>query len=304
MTLAPFHASPAAPDEDRLLADLAQGGRDLGAIGPVLRHLVARPDTSLFGEEIVARTRGMVESLALGLLRKAGDRAADTQLPVLVARLCDHERLLIHVHALALEAQTTQALATRGIDSTLPPLLQQRMAGTQPDGAALAMGVLAAQTRFMRSQQRMELDFAELPAELLHDVLQILADATGAEGAGAVRTVQAGYDERRSRLALLAQVGLGLGDDFLFGLDPARAGFALFATALSLVTGQERDRVVVATARGHEARLGLMLAMAGLAPAAREAAVLCLHPDAAPAGAWLDIDGHRAAELLHGGGRS
>lgn len=303
MTLAPPHALPAVPDEDRLLADLAQSGRDLGAIGPVLRHLVARPDTSLFGEEIVARTRGMVESLALRLLRTVGEPAAETQLAGLVARLCDHERLLIHVHALALEGQVTQALGSRGIDSTLPPLLQHRMASGHPEAAALAMGVLAAQTRFLRGQQRMELDFVELPAELLQDVLRILSETAGADGFGVARAVQTGYDERRSRLALLAQVGLGLGDDFLVGLDPVRSGFALFATALSLVTGQDRDRVVEATARGHESRLGLMLAMAGLPPAAREAALLCLHPDAGPAGAWLEIDGHRAAELLQGGGR-
>lgn len=304
MTFAPPHALPAAPDEARLQAELALGGRDLGAIGPVLRHLVARPDSSLFGEEIVARTRGMVELLALRLLRMAGQRAVDTHLPGLVGRLCDHERLLVHVHALALEGQVTAALGSRGIDSTLPPLLQARMAGGAAESAALAMAVLAAQTRFVRSQQRMELDFAELPGDLLHDVLRIVADTTRAEGVAAVRAVQTGYDERKSRLALLAQVGLGLGDAFLAGLDPVQAGFALFATALSLVTGEDRDRVVVATARGHEARLGLMLAMAGLAPAAREATLLCLHPDAAPAGGWLVIDGHRAAELLHAEGRS
>lgn len=303
MTLAPPHAVPDGPDEDRLHADLAQGARDLGAIGPVLRHLVARPDSSLFGEEIVARTRGMIESLALSLLRTAGERAVDSQLPGLVARLCDQERLLVHGHALALEGQHTAALGSRGIDSTLPPLLQAMMAGDRSDGAALAMAVLAAQTRFIRNQQRMELDFAELPGDLLHDVLRVFAECSGSEGTAAMRVVRAGYDERKSRLALLAQVGLGQGDAFLSCLDPAQAGFALFATALSLVTGQERDRVVVATARGHEARLGLMLAMAGLAPPAREAVLLWLHPDAGPAGAWLEIDGHRAAELLQAEGQ-
>lgn len=303
MTLAPHDARPVAPDEDRLLADLDLGGRDLVAIGPVLRHLVAHPDSSLFGEEIVARARGMIESLALRLLRTAGERMVDTGLPGLVARLCDHEGLLVHVHALALEGQVTAALAGRGIDSTLPPLLQARMAGGPADTAALAMAILAAQTRFIRCQQRMELDFAELPGDLLHDVLRIMAEVTGAEGASAVRSVQTGYDERKSRLALLAQVGLGLGDDFHAGLDPAQAGFALYCTALSLVTGQDRDAVVVAAARGQEARLGLMLAMAGLAPSAREAVLLCLHPDASLAPAWLEIASHRAAELLHGGVR-
>ena len=301
MTPAPPHAVPAEPDAERLLADLALGGRDLGAIGPVLRHLVARPDSSLFAEELVARTRGMIESLALQLLRQGGERMGDMVLSTLVARLCDHERLLVHVHALALEGQMTAALGQRGIDSTLPPLLQARMAGGPPDGAALAMTVLAAQTRFLRSQQRMELDYAELPGDVLHDVLQIVAECSGPEGTETVRLVHAGYDERKSRLALLAQVGLGLGDQFLAGLDPAQAGFALFATALSLVTGQERDRVVVATAQGHEARLGLMLAMAGLAPAAREGVMVCLHPDAVVRPAWLEIDGHRAADLLHRG---
>lgn len=303
MNFAPHPASTAAAEEDRLSADLALSGRDLVAIGPVLRHLVARPDSGLFGEEIVARIRGMIESLATRLLRVAGERITDAQLPGLTARLCDHERLLAHAHALALEGQLTAGLAVRGIDSSLPPLLQARMGTTRADGAAVAMAVLAAQTRFLRSQQRMELDYAELPGDLLHDVLRIVADSTGGEGVTAVSAVQAGYDERKSRLALLAQVGLGLGDDFLASLDPTQAGLALFATALSLVTGQDRDRVIVAAARGQEARLLLLLAMAGLAPTAREATLYALHPDARPARAWLDVDGHRAAELLNSADR-
>lgn len=296
-----FDGSPIPDSADgrwSLEAELARERRDLAALAPVLRHLVASEDNALLGEEAVARTRGLIESLALELLRAAAEDHAAADLARLTEALVDRAPLLGHCHALALEGQITGRLAERGVDPLLPPLLQARTGDPDPATAALAMDVMAAQTRFVRRHQRMELALGELPGDLMHLALGAAADVLGPEAHPALDQLRARFAEGASRIALLAQLGLGLGDDFSAGLDPARGGFALFATALSLVTGQARDAVVLACAERQEARLALLLAVAGLSALAREGAILCLHPDSAPAPDWFTIGAPDAADLL------
>ena len=287
----------AAPGVDPLWDEWACDRRDRAAVGPVLRHLVAGESNDLFGEEPVARTRAMLESLALELLRLESDNPGARQVDALIAALTDSPPLLGHVHALALEGQIVSRMALQGVDPLLPPLIQDRISAADPQIAALAMSLMAAQTRFVRRQQRMELTAAELSADLLHLALSTLARIVGGEGAG-VAGLKAGYDERRGRIGILGQLGLGLGDDFPAALDPRQAGFSLFASALSLITGHERDDVVLASASGRPFRLALLLAAAGVEPAGREAAVLLLQPDALPPAEWFTIDPARAAALL------
>lgn len=283
---------------DPVWDELARDQRDLAAVGPVLRHLVGGESNALFGDEPIARTRGMIESLADELSRHAGREPVPSVRDPLVRALVDVPALLGHAHALAMEAQIVARLAEQGIDPVLPPLVQDRIGSPDPQMAALAMTLMAAQTRYVRRQQRMELAAGELPADLLHACLAAAEALFGPEAAGALALVRAGYDERRGRLGVMAQLGLGLGDDFGAALDPGQGGFSLFATALSLVTGQDRDAVVLAAANPRPLRLALMLALAGVEPAGREAAVLRLHPDLAVEPAWFTIDPHHAGDLL------
>lgn len=289
---------------DPLRVAMAHDARDLAGVGPVLRYLVTSEDNGLFGEEPVARTRGMVESVGFELLRALDDVAQADRATPLFEALVSTPGLVEHCHVMALEAQLTEQLSERGIDSLLPPLVQARIGAADPVIASLAMSLMAAQTRFLRRHQRMELGLSELPVDLLHGCITTAEAQLGSSAEAALAAIRANYDERRGRLAILAQLGLGLGDAFAASLDPAQAGFALFATAISLVTGVVRDAVVLAAANGRPLRLAMLLALAGLEPSARERAMLCLNPDARLPRRWLEIGAEEAAELLgHGDGR-
>ena len=66
------------------------------------------------------------------------------------------------------------------------------------------MSTLAAQSRFVHGQRRMELPLGELPAELFHRLIGTVQ--TEAQDAAALRRLQAGYDEATGRLGLLARL--------------------------------------------------------------------------------------------------
>ncbi len=301
--------STANAAERMLRADLARAEEVRASIGPVLRHLVSSDDLSVFSEEAVARTRGLIEALAGQLLRAVSLGAGQEVLrpgepEALIAALVAQPALLAHCHALALEGQLTERLAGQArLDPVLSPLLQTRLAAPDPDVAALAMHVLAAQTRFMQAQRRMEVAPGELPADVLHPVLVAFDAVCGAEAAPAAMAIRSRYDEARSRHGLLARLVLGLGGDAAAALDPLEAGLAIFLTALSLATMQERDRAVLALVDGQQARLATMLAAAGASPQQVEACLLLLHPDLAPERRYLGIGRNSAEVLLAGEGQ-
>ena len=70
-------SSPVAADRDTLRDTLAQDNSALARIGPILLHLLATPDHSLFSDEIVARIRGMCHHLAWQVLRAQADEDPD-----------------------------------------------------------------------------------------------------------------------------------------------------------------------------------------------------------------------------------
>jgi hypothetical protein len=102
--------SSEAPVEAFLRAELAHGDVVLGTIGPVLGHLLANHDHSLFSDEIVSRVRGMVGDVARQLLIARAEAAnaldpradADAKRDDLTMRLLSDSRLVGHCHALAL----------------------------------------------------------------------------------------------------------------------------------------------------------------------------------------------------------
>lgn len=297
--------------EDALLDELAQGDAVLGTLRPILRHLVANDDHSLFNDEIVARVRGMIGDVARQLLLALAEAAEldDAQGLLgerqgnLVGSFLDNPALLGHAHALALEWQLTERLQKRSnVDPVLSPLLQSLMASGDAGIASSAMTVLAAQARFVQAQRRMELPLSELPGDLFHAALITLraqaGDAEDGETAKAEERLRAGYDESRSRLGVISRLVTGIGGRAAEALAIDHAGVAIFLTALAIGSGQDRDLAVLSTNDRQLARLALALRASGLKPDALEEQFLYLHPDLALYEGIEQIRPDRAAALL------
>lgn len=303
------HQADAQDVETALRGELARGDAMARTVPPILRHLVAAEDSTLFSDEILARIRGMLADLTHGLLDAAPERDGG-ELPageadILARAFLDNPALLSHLHALALEWQLTERLQLRlAIDPVVSPLLLE-LASSQ-DGAAqeLATRFLAAQARWCQSQRRMKLSFLDLPGELFRTMLAILRAYFG-DGAGmAERAAKAEHEFRdrdekgASRLGLASRLVMSLGAGALAGLSVSHAGAALFLTALALGSGQGRDAVVFATHKSQLARLALALRIAGLDPGAIERELLALHPDTALPPGFDSLSADQAAAIL------
>lgn len=305
-------ADPGNPEavENVLRRELAHGDAMLGSVVPVLRHLLRNEDASLFGDEIVARVRGMAADIAGQLIDAAGGSGlAETARADLLTRVADgligNAALIGHLHALAIEWQLTDRLHARlALDPVLPPLLQALIASPNGPTSTLGMNLLAAQSRFTQAQRRMKLPLAELPAHVLHAILPSLHGACGDDRSAdllaeqAEATIRAGFDESRSRLGLIARIVSGMGAGAVAALSVAHGGVAVFLSALAIASGQERDIVVLATHEAQLARLALSLRAAGLGPDAMEEQMLALHPDVTPPAGFERIGPEHAAALL------
>ena len=291
-----------------LRGGLAREARALTAVVPVLRHLLGSEAQGLVSEAILARVRGMILDLAAQLLAAQTGRdpaarapgADPAALDALAESLMGEEVLLAHCHALATESLVADRLQQRhAIDPVLSPLLQELIAAEDPAVAALAMTTLAAQSRFIQSQRRMELPLGELPAELFHALLP-RAHRHGGDNAGLSR-LQASYDEATSRLGLLARLVAGMRRGAVAALALDHAGLALFASALASETRSPRGEAVLAAQEGQGVRLALMLRAAGLAVPAIERQLGLAEPAALLPPAIGALTAARAAALLAAG---
>lgn len=307
--------SSEAPVEDELRGELAQGDVVLGTLGPILGHLLANHDHSLFSDEIVSRIRGMIGDLAGQMLVAQAEATespdvqgfAQRERDTLGAQLLTDMRLVVHCHAKALEWQLTTRLERRNaIDPVLSPLLQALIASDDASVASSAMGALAAQARFVQHQRRMELPLGELPADLFHEVLGIWSDNAEDLAAVSIATgrLRDAYDESGSRLGLLSRLVTGMGAGAMAALALAHGGVALFLSALAALTHQERDLAVVSTNDRQLARLALSLRAAGLKPKEIEEQFLLFHPDVSLPDGFDALRADRAAALLAASGRA
>ncbi len=289
-----------------LREELARETRALGSVVPVLRHLLASEGQRLVSDAILARVRGMLSDLAAQLIAAAAGRdpalrlSADSDLPArdaLAEVLAGDAPLLAHCHALAAESQLAERLHQhRAIDPVLSPLLQELIASDTPVIAELAMNTLAAQSRFIQSQRRMELPLGELPAELFHDLA-----AKHVPDADAARRLNAAFDEGSSRLGLLARLVSAMRRGAIAALALDHAGPALFASALAALSRASREQAVLACQEGQGARLALMLRSAGLNPEAIARQFLLVDPAARPLRDLGAISPERARMLLGAG---
>lgn len=284
-------ATATDPAASGLAHDLARAAAARQGAGAVLRHLLAHDEGDLFGEEVIARVRGMIADVARQLAAAAD--GADSQ--TIAAALADAPAFLGHVHALALEWRaTTRLQAVAGVPPVLTPLVQALVASTWADTAQTAMHFLAAQARFARNAARMELPVTELPAEILHAAL-------GAVQADLRAHLAQDYDEAATRIALAARLVVAMGAGAVAALAPDHAGYALFASALAAATGQGRDATLLALQDPDGVQAAVML-RAARQPLAAIAAALCVtHPDA-PVPPLADLAPETAAALLAGGG--
>jgi hypothetical protein len=291
--------------------ELARGDVAMESAGPVLRHLLANDDSSLFGDDIVSRVRGMIADMADQLLSRQAQLAGVTEpedyvaqrSDALSAMLIDNPAILSHLHALALEWQLTERLQARAaIDPVLSPLLQALIASKDPEVAATAMAMLAAQARFVQQQRRMELPLAELPGDLLHAALLTMRGCASEEddrhAARAEGSFREQFDESRSRLGLASRLVTAMGGGAMAALAVAHAGTAIFLAALGLASGQSRSSAVMATNERQLARFALSLRAAGLKPAAIEEQFALFHPDVLLPDCFQDLRADRAAAML------
>ncbi|MDE8654182.1 hypothetical protein [Novosphingobium album (ex Liu et al. 2023)] len=309
---------PAQPDsvEAVLREELARGDAMAETVLPILRHLIANKDNSVFSDEILARVRGMIGAIAAELLdarlAASGDGEGPARDPAalqaLFDALIDNPALLSHTHALALEWQLTERLQARlALDPVVPPLLQALVASPEPGTQEMAMRLLAAQSRFCQNQRRMMLPLCELPGDLLHAAL-VAARAQAGPAADADERValaesrlRARYDEGASRLGLISQLVLGMGGGMIAALSVTHAGVAIFLSAMAIGSGQGRDAAILATHDAQWARLALALRSAGLKPAGVAEQILALHPQASLPDEFASLSAERAATILAAG---
>lgn len=315
MTNADTPTSAEAPVEAVLREELAHGDVMLGTIGPILGHLLANHDQSLFSDEIVARIRGMVSSIAQQLLETQATVTDDLDphgfairnRDELAEMIAGNPSFLTHCHGLAIECHVAERLKARnGIDPVLSPLMQSLIASDDAETAGLAMQALTSQARFAQRQKRMQLPLTELPADLFHHALvswRSFAEGLDSDVLGKVETrIRKDFDESNSRLGLLSRLVEGMGGGARAALSISHAGVALFLTALASASEQERDVVALSTNDRQLARLALALRGAGLNPKDVEEQFLYLHPDVSLPEGFSQLRVDRAQSILAASG--
>ncbi len=310
--------NPANSDavEAVLRDELSRGDVSAQTVVPILRHLLANDGNSMFSDEVIARVRGMaqdlVEQLCDGVAAnmETADALDEGFRPELTEALFENPALVGHLHAGALEWQLTERIHSRhGLDPVLSPLLQAHIASPDSEISALGMKFLASQARFVQSQRRMQLPIAELPGDLLHSVLMALRAVAGESGetneaAAAVETaIRVNYEEPSTRLGMASRLISAMGGDAVNALSITHAGAALFLSALSIGSGQDRDAAVLSTNDSFLARFALALRATGMKVANIEQQFLAIHPDVALPDGFELIGPDRAASILADSGK-
>ncbi|MEO0590780.1 MAG: hypothetical protein AAFZ11_09500 [Pseudomonadota bacterium] len=275
--------------ETVLRDELARADRALSSVAPVLGHILVNSGHALVSDAVVARVRGMLNDLArqfAARLPVEGLAAeAETADPVdtLAQRFAQDAPMLASLHAAAIEGILTERLEQRtGIDPVLSPLWQELIASTDPMTGEAAMQALAAQSRFMQSQRRMQIPASDLAPETLERALRIWARGMPLEqepkATEAMRHFKADYDEAATRTGLLYRLTVRMGAGAIAALELEHSGLALFASALAHLSGQSRERAVLACFDRQSARLALSLRAAGLDALGVERQFLTLGP--------------------------
>lgn len=287
-------AAAAEAIEATLQGELRLADAAMANTRPILRHLLLNDDHSIFGDEVIARVRGLLQDVARQLVVSLAEAAEERDAQAwaheesgeLAGAFLESPVMVAHAHALAVEWQLTERLQARAaLDPVLSPLLQAVIASNDASLSAMAMALLASQARFTQHSRRMELPLAELPRDLFHHVLMTMRAYVGdgpADQAIAERADEAlrqHYEERKSRLGLIERLITALRGEAERALSLENAGVAIFLTALAIGSGQDRDAATLCTAESQAARLALSLSACGLKADVVAAQFVTLHPD-------------------------
>ncbi|MHA7818416.1 MAG: hypothetical protein ACX930_02090 [Erythrobacter sp.] len=291
--------------------ELARGNRALRSVAPVISHMLEASGPSLVSDAIVARLRGMLADIARQLLvagrEGAGRGVVDPDdIDSLAEALAADSAIIGHLYALAMEGHLTDRLEHRAsLDPVLSPLLQELIASDKPATAELAMNTLAAQSRFIQSQRRMELALAELPSELFLAVLTQFEAAKLAMDPPAISralvALKRQYDEGAGRIGLLARLVSSMHGGAVASLQIEHAGLALFVSAIAGLTKQSRDLAVFACHEGQSARLAISLRAAGLGAEGIETQLILLGSGGGLPADMASMPPERAQALLSSG---
>ena len=296
--------------EDMLREEVAHGDVVLSTARPILRHLLANDAHAMFCDEVLARVRGMMASLARQMLVALAGEAKSADVTAFVDERCDEltlrllgdTQLLTHVHALTVEARTAEKIRERsGIDPVLTPLFQELSASTDGAVAASGMRALAAQARFIQQQHRMDLPLGELPEDLFSLAIAHFRSSVEDEREAAnavVGSLRDGYRPGARRVAQMKELIAGMKQRAVRSLDIHHAGVSLFVTALAMATDEARDTAILSLSENQCARLALSLRASGLSGAAVEEQFLYLHPDIALPEGFGAISAQRANAIL------
>ena len=267
---------------------LAQGEQTRRALPQQLRHRIGFADPSLFDDELIARTRGLLVHLTSQIAggRPPGSGTADhlEARDAVLRAVFDSPAMLAHCHALALEYRLTRRLGDQaGIDPVLPSILQEMIASPNEATSHLATAVLAAQTRFLSNMERMQLPLRQLPGELLHDVFAIgrrwlgepiIADAVE-------QAVRTSYDEGATRTALLGRLVNSADYPQGRGWQLQEAGVPLFLAGLALAGGFSLHEAALLTTESQIARLALIMRTLRCNPSGINRNLYILHDEVA-----------------------
>lgn len=300
------------PVEQILRDELEVGNVVLGTIGPIVGHLVASHDPTLFDDEIVASIRGMVAHISTQLLAATAEAGqfddpqayVDARKSELAGAMSADEALVRHCHALGMEWRLTKRLQARSnIDPVLSPMVQELVASSDATTASTAMSVIVAQARFAQHMQRMELPVAELPNDLRGRVFEVLRhtqhDLPGAV-VDAAENEFARADSGGSRSERLSRLLESQDADERKALQVSHGGVALFLTALAELSGQSRDLATVSTSEAQLSRLALALRAGGLKPDQVEQQFLTVHPEVTLPEGFDTLRMDEAARILAG----
>jgi len=306
-TSAVTNATENAPQVEAVLRDaLARGDRALSGVTPVLSHLLASTGHSLVSDAIVAGLRGMLSDLSAQLFEVSFDRSEpknDVVLDRFADELSQDSAVLSHCYAQAMEGHLAERLEQSAqIDPVLTPLLQELIASNQPAVGELAMNSMAAQSRFIQNQRRMQMPLNELPAELFQAVLRrweshcqrydLLVPPEAIVG------LKDRYDEGAGRVGLFARLVAAMRGGAQVALDIEHAGLALFASAACAMTRQPRELAILACHERQAARLALTLRAVGHGKSAMEKQFLLLDPTERMPSGIEELSPQRAQALL------
>lgn len=286
--VATFDQDAKASSDVRLRELLALGEQTRRSLPQQLRHRIGFADPSLFDDELIARTRGLLVHLTAQIAggRPPGSGTADhlKARDAILRALFDHPAMLAHCHALALEYRLTRRLGEQAdIDPVLPSILQEMIASPHEATSRLASTVLAGQTRFLSNMERMQLPLRQLPGELLHDVFAIgrqwlgepiIADAVE-------QAVRTSYDEGVTRAALLGRLVNTAQYPRARGWQLQEAGVPLFLASLALAGGLSLHEAALLTTESQIARLALTMRTLCCNPGAINRNLYILHDEIA-----------------------